>query len=240
MGRGLDGFFRDLVAVPLCGFQGPRRAPVSPAFGGGSERDTPLPIPNRAVKPLSADGTWPSRAWESRSPPVLIVDVAAGRPEPGSPVAAGIRPGELRWPRLPATVLSARRRGGSGQRHGCGPGATSPGRRAGLHEAGRRCGCSAPPGSASGAVSRRRAERSSARDQRAAVVGGRLANMPPARLAEGPDGSLEAGPPGRPAVRRFAGYAGVSSPAGLQPPLQGARRVRARTGRTARRDAGGA
>jgi hypothetical protein len=33
--------------------------------------ETPLPIPNRAVKPHSADGTWPSRAWESRSPPVL-------------------------------------------------------------------------------------------------------------------------------------------------------------------------
>ncbi len=33
--------------------------------------ETPLPIPNRAVKPHSADGTWPSRAWESRSPPFL-------------------------------------------------------------------------------------------------------------------------------------------------------------------------
>src|SRR3954462_4632827 len=38
-------------------------------FGGHSEGETPLPIPNRAVKPLRADGTWPSRAWESRSPP---------------------------------------------------------------------------------------------------------------------------------------------------------------------------
>jgi hypothetical protein len=33
--------------------------------------ETPLPIPNRAVKPHSADGTWLERAWESRSPPVL-------------------------------------------------------------------------------------------------------------------------------------------------------------------------
>jgi hypothetical protein len=40
--------------------------------GGYGEGETPLPIPNRAVKPLSADGTWPARAWESRSPPVLI------------------------------------------------------------------------------------------------------------------------------------------------------------------------
>src|SRR5215469_11627477 len=37
-----------------------------------SEGETPLPIPNRAVKPLSADGTWPARAWESRSPPVYL------------------------------------------------------------------------------------------------------------------------------------------------------------------------
>jgi hypothetical protein len=51
--RGLDGTF------------------VSQSFGGDCEGETPLPIPNRAVKPLSADGTWPSRAWESRSPPVL-------------------------------------------------------------------------------------------------------------------------------------------------------------------------
>jgi hypothetical protein len=36
-----------------------------------SERETPLPIPNRAVKPFSADGTWGATPWESRSPPVL-------------------------------------------------------------------------------------------------------------------------------------------------------------------------
>src|ERR1700754_3180840 len=37
-----------------------------------SERETPLPIPNRAVKPFSADGTWGATPWESRSPPVLL------------------------------------------------------------------------------------------------------------------------------------------------------------------------
>src|SRR5271167_4518407 len=42
--------------------------------GGLGEGETPLPIPNRAVKPLSADGTWLARAWESRSPPVLDCD----------------------------------------------------------------------------------------------------------------------------------------------------------------------
>src|SRR6185295_17007769 len=36
------------------------------------EREIPLPIPNRAVKPLCADGTWGATPWESRSPPVLL------------------------------------------------------------------------------------------------------------------------------------------------------------------------
>src|SRR5437764_409463 len=40
--------------------------------GGYGEGETPLPFPNRVVKPLSADGTWPSRAWESRTLPVFI------------------------------------------------------------------------------------------------------------------------------------------------------------------------
>ena len=39
--------------------------------GGHGEGETPLPIPNRAVKPLSADGTWPERARESRTLPVF-------------------------------------------------------------------------------------------------------------------------------------------------------------------------
>src|ERR1700754_3927909 len=43
-----------------------------------SERETPLPIPNRAVKPLSADGTWGATPWESRSPPVFLYAVRVG------------------------------------------------------------------------------------------------------------------------------------------------------------------
>ena len=43
---------------------------LSSISGGYGEGETPLPFPNRAVKPLSADGTWPARARESRSPPV--------------------------------------------------------------------------------------------------------------------------------------------------------------------------
>src|SRR5262249_27940604 len=70
MGRGLDGYF-DIRALALCGFEGPREARSLPVSGGYCEGETPLPIPNRAVKPLSADGTWPARAWESRSPPVF-------------------------------------------------------------------------------------------------------------------------------------------------------------------------
>src|SRR4029079_409082 len=68
MGRGLDGYF--LPSLALCGFQSPpgtsRKIPVA-----HSEWETPLPIPNRAVKPLCADGTWGATPWESRSPPVL-------------------------------------------------------------------------------------------------------------------------------------------------------------------------
>ena len=37
--------------------------------GGHSEGDTPLPIPNRVVKPFSANGTG-SKDRESRSPPL--------------------------------------------------------------------------------------------------------------------------------------------------------------------------
>ena len=40
------------------------------AFSGDhSDGETPLPIPNRAVKPTRADGTAPERVWESRSSP---------------------------------------------------------------------------------------------------------------------------------------------------------------------------
>ena len=71
MGRGLDGYF-DIRALALCGFEGPGRGWSRPVSGGYGEGETPLPFPNRAVKPLSADGTWPARAWESRSPPVYF------------------------------------------------------------------------------------------------------------------------------------------------------------------------
>src|ERR1700733_8079949 len=71
MGRGLDGYLISVHwhCVVLKAREGAWSLPVS---GGYGEGETPLPIPNRAVKPLSADGTWPERAWESRSPPVYL------------------------------------------------------------------------------------------------------------------------------------------------------------------------
>ncbi len=74
MGRGLDGYFLVVPVGGLCSFEGPRQAWSRTISGGFGVGETPLPIPNRAVKPLSADGTWPSRAWESRSPPVLHLE----------------------------------------------------------------------------------------------------------------------------------------------------------------------
>src|SRR5450755_1162212 len=85
MGRGLDGFLIPVYwhCVVLKAREG-RSLTVS---GGYCEGETPLPIPNRAVKPLSADGTWPARAWESRSPPVLLYDPASARHRRGRCVA---------------------------------------------------------------------------------------------------------------------------------------------------------
>ena len=40
--------------------------------GGYGEGDTPVPIPNTAVKPLCADDTIREAVWESRSPPTLF------------------------------------------------------------------------------------------------------------------------------------------------------------------------
>ena len=37
--------------------------------GGNSDEATPVPIPNTAVKLISADGTALATVWESRSPP---------------------------------------------------------------------------------------------------------------------------------------------------------------------------
>ena len=85
MGRGLDGFFV-ISRSGCCAVLKDRwGACLSPFSGGYGEGETPLPIPNRAVKPLSADGTWLARARESRSPPVFLSLLS--RPSTGRPAA---------------------------------------------------------------------------------------------------------------------------------------------------------
>jgi hypothetical protein len=95
--------------------------------------ETPLPIPNRAVKPHSADGTWPSRAWESRSPPVLHSRAAPrGGSSPLTPPVRAFLPAvlgdpkrsgrpeaaQVRWsfarPARPSSQTGRRRAGWSG------------------------------------------------------------------------------------------------------------------------------
>ncbi len=145
MGRGLDGYF-DIRALALCGFEGPGRGWSLPVSGGYGEGETPLPIPNRAVKPLSADGTWPARAWESRSPPVYLhsandrndtlTDARSGGADPGA--RGGPRRGDGRQTRGGHSV------GGGGQpaRGGERParGAGQPARGAGHLARGDRAG----------------------------------------------------------------------------------------------------
>ena len=72
MGRGLDGLFCGARLCGDCAVLKDREGWSLTFSGGFGEGETPLPIPNRAVKPLSADGTWPARAWESRTPPVYF------------------------------------------------------------------------------------------------------------------------------------------------------------------------
>ena len=78
MERGLDGYFffahscaSVVPDVAICAVLRDRRR-LSRVSGGYGEGETPLPFPNRAVKPLSADGTCPERDRESRTPPVYL------------------------------------------------------------------------------------------------------------------------------------------------------------------------
>src|SRR5512132_3049073 len=58
------------LATSLWSFEGVRAcARRLDNFGGHSGGGTPLPIPNREVKPASADGTRRATSRESRSPP---------------------------------------------------------------------------------------------------------------------------------------------------------------------------
>src|SRR3954454_18115131 len=107
MGRGLDGFLC-YPDVTLCGFEGPPGGFLSPVSGGYGEGETPLPIPNRAVKPLSADGTWPSRARESRTPPVFLHEPPIGRLVVVLERDARVRPGPFALSRPRAATRTGR------------------------------------------------------------------------------------------------------------------------------------
>src|SRR5215510_12407846 len=48
-------------------------------LGGHSGGETPLPIPNREVKPASADGTRRAISRESRTPPIFFAHRLRGR-----------------------------------------------------------------------------------------------------------------------------------------------------------------
>src|SRR4051794_33746856 len=88
---------------------GPPRAARSRTISGGyCAGETPLPIPNRAVKPRSADGTWLARAWESRSPPVLLTSRPLGGSSSLTPLIAAAR-----------AALGAARRRPEGVARGC-------------------------------------------------------------------------------------------------------------------------
>src|SRR2546430_12140934 len=70
-------------------------------FGGLTGRGTPLPIPNREVKPARADGTRRATSRESRSPPNYSSRRAAAR---GSSSLSGAS-SEPRLARLALRVL---------------------------------------------------------------------------------------------------------------------------------------
>ena len=59
----LPGCFERLTRVSLFGCRS--------FWGGNGGGVTPLPIPNREVKPSRADGTARETGWESRSPPLF-------------------------------------------------------------------------------------------------------------------------------------------------------------------------
>ena len=57
------------VVRPLVAALAADERTVSGGHGGG---ETPVPIPNTAVKPASADGTWGEAPWESRTSPGFL------------------------------------------------------------------------------------------------------------------------------------------------------------------------
>jgi RimJ/RimL family protein N-acetyltransferase len=66
------------------------------SFGGHSGGGTPLPIPNREVKPVSADGTRRATSRESRSPPNYFSNTRC-QTQSGSAALFRAEPGARSW-----------------------------------------------------------------------------------------------------------------------------------------------
>ena len=69
--RGLD-FEHRVWSYGVLRVRGDAQRPDN--FGGHSGRETPLPIPNREVKPACADGTRRATSRESRQPPINFLE----------------------------------------------------------------------------------------------------------------------------------------------------------------------
>ena len=61
--------------------------------GGNSGGETPVPIPNTAVKPSSADGTAWVTLWESRTPPGARKPSREKKPSEENRAASLLSPG---------------------------------------------------------------------------------------------------------------------------------------------------
>ena len=73
----------DVASVSHSRWTRSARSKISGDHGGGA---TPVPIPNTAVKPASADGTWGASPWESRTSPDFFTE---------GPVASATGPSSL-------------------------------------------------------------------------------------------------------------------------------------------------
>ena len=93
-----------------------RRAGSAPhKLGGHSVRETPLPIPNREVKPDSADGTRGASPRESRTPPIIFQRYAIGARRRASLCCANTRKCNFRITVLVAAMRALELRSGYGR-----------------------------------------------------------------------------------------------------------------------------
>ncbi len=65
--------YNELLTVITCNIENSSLTIVIKIPGDYGEGEPPVPIPNTAVKPLSADGTCRVTGWESKSLPGVIL-----------------------------------------------------------------------------------------------------------------------------------------------------------------------